>query len=322
MDEEKFLNSNILNSKVFKVKEELDTRYIHFPSNLSKVLTRINPQVVVAWEYNPAALESLVWCRVRGRKFIHLTDGTLHSERNIGRFQKLARKIICSSTDACIASSTKAKEKLISYGVKEEKIFLSLLTVDISSFNKVERERIPGRILYVGSMVKRKGLDLLISALPYIADEYELHIVGNGSEEQIEELKRLAIQKGVANKIVWRGFKEKEELWKEYSQANVFVLPTREDCFGLVLLEALCAGVPIVSSKYADGAYDTILPGVNGVIVDPFKAKEMGEAISDVLANEQYYNYEGTDDIKDKFLFENVSKGYEKAITYALRDKK
>lgn len=58
-----------------------------------------------------------------------------------------------------------------------------------------------------------------------------------------------------------------QELLEEYQKAQIFVLPTREDCFGLVLLEALCAEVPIISSKYADGAYDVIDEGKNAICI-------------------------------------------------------
>lgn len=72
-------------------------------------LTRINPDVVIAWEYNPSALKALLWCKRHGRKFIHLTDGTLHSERNIGRVQKLMRHIIIRHADASRRSMLTAR---------------------------------------------------------------------------------------------------------------------------------------------------------------------------------------------------------------------
>lgn len=133
IDERKLLQSTILESKIIKRKGEGDVHYLHIPQHLTREITRINPDVVIAWEYNPSALKALLWCKRHGRKFIHLTDGTLRSERNIGRVQKLMRHIIIRHADACIASSTKAKEKLLHWGVPERKIFLSLLTVDISA---------------------------------------------------------------------------------------------------------------------------------------------------------------------------------------------
>lgn len=139
---------------------------------------------MIAAEYNLAALQCIAWCKLHRKKFIHLTDGTLHSERQIGKMQKLSRKIVCNSADACIASSTKAKEKLLAWKVRESAIFISLLTVDGSGYQKVKKNRKKGRLLYVGGIIKRKGLDLLIEALSYVKEDYSLHIVGDGEEEE------------------------------------------------------------------------------------------------------------------------------------------
>lgn len=313
---EKLLNSRILDAKILKIKNKLDTRYIHLPANIGKELTEIMPDVVVAMEYNPAALQALLWTKSHGKKFVHWTDGTLHSERNIGTVQKITRKIITSNADSCIASSTKAKEKLLAWGVPEEKIFISLLTVDISKFQKVERAPVPGRILYVGSMIPRKGLDLLVDALPYVNCDFELRIVGNGTEEEIKQLKAAAEQKGILDKLTFCGFLQGEKLTDEYRKAQVFVLPTREDCFGLVLLEAMCAGVPIVASKYADGAYDTVVEGQNGYIADPFAAEDFGQAIARALKEQDYLN-RNSEFQTEKFAFDSVIKGYIQAVQYA-----
>lgn len=150
IDERKLLQSTILESKIIKRKGEGDVHYLHIPQHLTREITRINPDVVIAWEYNPSALKALLWCKRHGRKFIHLTDGTLHSERNIGRVQKLMRHIIIHHADACIASSTKAKEKLLHWGAPERKIFLSLLTVDISRFQFAEKRENQHALLFVG----------------------------------------------------------------------------------------------------------------------------------------------------------------------------
>lgn len=312
--EEKMLNTRILESRILKLKNKLDTRYIHLPGNVGAELSKIQPDVVIAVEYNPAALQALWWAKTHSRKFIHWTDGTLHSERNIGKVQKITRKIICGSADACIASSTKAKEKLLAWGVPEEKIFISLLTVDISQYRNVEREPVPGRILYVGSMIPRKGLDLLVDALPYVGCDFELRIVGNGTQEQIDQLKAAAEKNGVLDKLTFCGFLQGEALTEEYRKAQVFVLPTREDCFGLVLLEAMCAGVPIVASKYADGAYDTVVEGENGYIADPFVPEEFARAMDCVLEKGNALSAHKKQ--TTKFTFENVSTAYVKAVDY------
>jgi glycosyltransferase involved in cell wall biosynthesis len=320
LQKEKMLNSHVLNSRVIKIKGKLDDRYIHFPWNLLKILKEINPSIVIAGEYNPAALQSMAWCKLYNKKFIHLTDGTLFSERNIGKFQKIARKIICSQADACIASSTKAKEKLLKWGVKEKKIFVSLLTVDTTKYKNLKREPINGRILYVGSMVKRKGLDLLIDALQYVQCDFELHIVGNGNDAENNALKSAIKEKGMDSRVVFCGFKEGDKLLDEYAHAQLFVLPTREDCFGLVLLEAACAGVPIISSKYADGAYDIVQENINGFIIDPYDAKHFGDTI-DIALNNKKLMKDVSGECIDKFSFPKVIAGYIDAFSYVMKGK-
>ena len=289
IDERKLLQSTILESKIIKRKGEGDVHYLHIPQHLTREITRINPDVVIAWEYNPSALNALLWCTRHGRKFIHLTDGTLRSERNIGRVQKLMRHIIIRHADACIASSTKAKEKLLHWGVPERKIFLSLLTVDISRFRYAEKRENQHTLLFVGRIIPLKGLDLLLRALPKVHQPFELLIVGDGEAEEKAKL-----------------------------MARAFVLPTREDCFGLVLLEALCSGTPIVASKYADGAYDTVHPGENGLIVDPEDADALAEAIDSILSSEEIQRRysQNCRQYIPQFEFEAVMQGYLQAIAF------
>lgn len=315
VEQDKVRNSYFLKSKVINIKNDIDIRSVHIPSKIAPVLNKIKPEVVIAMEYNPAALKSLVWCKLHKVPFIHLTDGTLYSERNIGKVQKCARRIICKYADAFIASSTKSKEKLMAWGVDEKEIFVSLLTVDITKFLDMVKKPIPGRILYVGSMVKRKGLDLLIDALSYVEKEYELRIVGNGTEMEYEHLRKLATEKGVDQNIVWCGFKEGEDLIDEYRHAQIFVLPTREDCYGLVILEAMCSGLPIVTSKYADGSYDIVQDGINGYIVDPYDKKDLGSAINKAMDKKEFYEGDRESSC-ERFSFKNTVEGYLEAISY------
>lgn len=174
------------------------------------------------------------------------------------------------------------------------------------------------KLLYVGSLIKRKGLDLLIESLKYVDSDYELRIVGDGSESEVENIKQLAQKNGVLDKIVFCGFKQDAELLKEYEKAFLFVFPTREDCFGLVLVEALAMGTPIIASKYADGAYDTIEDYKNGIIVDPYNEEEFGKTIENALNGKVCLNGNNKN-IIDRFKFENTVHGYISAIDYVMK---
>ena len=206
----------------------------------------------------------------------------------------------------------------MAWGVPEVEIETAFLTVDIRPYLKLAYQPERGRILYVGSLAERKGLDLLIQALPLIRQNYELHIVGDSEGKEKEQFKELLKDKHLDHKVVWHGFLQGDALYHEYQQAAVFVLPTREDCFGLVLVEALAAGVPIVASKYADGAYDVIKEGVNGIIADPFIPGELAKGIENYLRNTKDMRTD-TAEIVNSFRFSDVIKHFYEEIKRRIR---
>jgi len=149
--------------------------------------------------------------------------------------------------------------------------------------------------------------------------DFHLHIVGDGDAQLITELKETAERLSLTGKITWCGYKSGQDLETEYSRAQVFVLPTTYDCFGLVLLEAMCAGVPIVSSKYADGAYDTVIEGENGYIVDPFDPEEFGKSIDRAIHEYDTLRGANAEQVK-KFSFASVTEAYVQAVQYVTGD--
>lgn len=315
----KIINSVFVKSRILKIKTKYYHRFIHIPVRIGKEIDKIDPNIIIAWEYNIAAIQSMMWCKKHGRKYISLTEGTLLTERKLWLIQKLTRKYIKTNANAFLVSGTKAREKLKSWGISDDRIFTEYLTVDIEGYLRMKRSPCDGRLLYVGRFAEGKGLDLLFHSLKRIDTEYSLHIVGGGTETEKLLLSNMAIEEGISDKLVWCGYKTGNDLIKEYAEAQVFVFPTREDCFGLVLVEALAMHVPIVSSIYADGAYDVIVDGKNGYLVDPFSPEDLSNKIKMILNNSLNQNEVDNIDseIIHKFEFSEVSKGFIEAIEYA-----
>lgn len=316
IEEEKLLNTHFLDSYTIKIPYCFDTKYIHISKGIKVELKNLHPAIVVGAEYNPTALQALQYCREQKIPYISWTDGTLHSERNIGRVQKMLRKYIIRHARAYLASSSKAREAQIFYGANPNSCFVSFLTVDLEKYKVESLEREKGRILCVGSLIKRKGIDLLFSALQGVEVEYTLVLVGNGVEEQ--NLKKLTRELEIDNKVEFLGYLSREQLKREYAKSSIFVLPTREDCFALVILEAMCAGLPVVSSKFADGAYDLIEEGKNGYIIDPYQTEKFQKCIQSLLNNPKQAKRMGqaSEEKLAQFRFEEVSKGFWEAFSY------
>lgn len=319
-DNEKLKDTYFLKSKILRVKGgEIGgtaERYIHLPANLPKMLSRLNPDIVIGSEYNPSAVLALFWARAHKKRFIHMTDGTLRSESYIGTVQKLTRKLIISQADAYLASSTKAKEKLLWWKAPEEKITISYLTVDIAPFLALQRAPEPETLLYVGRLSREKGTDLLLEALARTRHPVKLRIVGNDVNAERQKLEQQCRALGLEDRVQWCGYLEGEALRAEYSRATVLAVPSRSDCFGLVLLEAVCAGLPIVGSKYADGVYDLIREGVNGYIADPEDPAAFAACI-DAAMDTALPAQSLRQTLSKPFRFEEAAKGYFRAIALA-----
>lgn len=315
---EKLSNVHYLDSKTIKIKGKIDAKYIHVPSNVNKVLEEINPEIVIASEYNITCIKACRWCKKNKRKYISWSDGTLFSERNINIIQKYSRKYVCKNSNAFIASSTNTKKAQIHYGAKEENVFVSLLTIDVDKYRYERKEFIGNRLLFVGRLVKLKGLDLLLEALAKVNCDYKFTIVGDGDakEELIQQVKKLKIQ----DKVDFVGEKKGDEVVEYYKNSDIFILPTRQDCYGLVLLEAACATMTVISSKYADGVPDIIEENVSGIIVDPYNEEDMVTKINYALKNREYSFKLAQNAYKNvnKFEFDKVMLGFKKAIEYVL----
>ena len=314
IDQEKLQNSVFLESKTIKIKKSYDNYYLHIPTGVAKELEKIKPDVVVGSEYNPTILQALYYCKKKKIPFVSWTDGTLFSERNRNFVQKFLRRFVITRADSYIASSTKSKEAQIYYGADAEKCHISLLSVDVEKYIQKPGGTGIGKILYVGSLIERKGVDLLLQALSKSMSPFDLYLAGAG--EEMHNLKSLAKELKITEYVHFLGQLSREELLVHYADSDLFVLPTREDCFALVILEAICAGLPIVCSKYADGAYDMIEDGKNGFIIDPYDTEMFTEKIDQLLKNPDLAQKmrEESEEVIEKFRFENIAKGYLAAI--------
>lgn len=321
--EEELGNHSFLDCRVLTIKRRYDDKRIVLSVGIGKKLKELAPDIVICMEYNQTILQAVHWCRRHHIPYISWSDGTANSEKNINRLQYVFRKYVIKRAAGFISSSTATMEHQMSFGAKRELCHKSLLTVDIQKYLQKKSEGYkPGKtLLYVGGLIGRKGLDLLLPALQMTSEDIKLIIVGEGIEEQ--PLKTQVEELGLKERVTFRGFLEGRELNECYENSDVFILPTREDCYGLVILEAMCASLPVISSKYADGAFDIMEPGVHGAIVDPYQSEEMAAAITKMFENEdeliemQKACYQRA----LKFSFEHVSQGFYEALE-ALRYQK
>ncbi|HEY3495172.1 MAG TPA: glycosyltransferase family 4 protein [Polyangiaceae bacterium] len=153
-----------------------------------------------------------------------------------------------------------------------------------------ERLALGGRpvLLSITRLVKRKGLDSVLAALPQVREavpEVAYVVVGDGPDG--ERLRARANELGVADRVHFVGAKPDDELPLWYALADVFVLPSRSEPpdvegFGIVFLEAAAAERPVVAAR-AGGVPDAVADGVNGLLVAPDDTRELANALVALL---------------------------------------
>ncbi|MCF4102184.1 glycosyltransferase [Gillisia sp. M10.2A] len=114
----------------------------------------------------------------------------------------------------------------------------------------VEKNTPSKNILFLSRIHPKKGIELLIESISELKNQnVRVIIAGEGEREYIEELIQLTKLMGVENKIKFLGGVYGSDKWELYEQADVFVLPTYSENFGIVVIEALAAGIPVITTK-------------------------------------------------------------------------
>jgi len=191
--------------------------------------------------------------------------------------------------DAVLTMTYSGKESLISeFSVADELITIVPHGVDLSRFEarkKDQNDRPETVLLYVGGLYKRKGLRYLVEAIGIArrkGSKVKLVIVGEGEEKKklTKHIRRMRLEKNVELK----GYLTDEQVSEEYKNSDVFVFPSLQEGFGIPLVEAMAAGLPIISTNTSS------IPevvGDAGILVEAGNANELANAIVTVSENEE-----------------------------------
>lgn len=145
----------------------------------------------------------------------------------------------------------------------------------------------PLRLLTVASLIKRKAHDILIKSLAALSDcDWQARFVGNEDldsawaiklKEQVESL-------GLSSRIIFVG--PVDYIQEEYHLADIFVLPSRFEGYGMVYAEALASGLPIIAAKA--GAVPDVVPEIAGVLIPPDNVSALTEALHRIITDQPY----------------------------------
>lgn len=217
------------------------------------------------------------------RPFISTEQGlTGANSSGIRIATKFFRSMIYRDAKLCVASSKAVAEDFYRLGVRKVQIVPNGVDFNIFS-NKQGKYSGKHTILTVGRLEKVKGHSYLINAFEEIKKKIpnaHLVIIGDGSERN--NLEKQANDLGIKNSVTFVGEILNNDLPDYYKEADVFVMPSFYEGFGITAIEAMACGVPVVASRVG-GLLEIIENGETGILVKPKDSKEIIDAISLLL---------------------------------------
>jgi len=201
-------------------------------------------------------------------------------------------------TSKVIAVNQMEAEQYKSMGMYNEKIEIIPHGIDLAEFTDLPKRGTFRKkcginseeklILYIGRLHEIKGIDILMKAYACLAKElHSTKLVITGPDDgYLSTYKELATQLGVERKILFTGPLYGRDKLEVYVDADMFVLPSRYEIFGMTILEACACAKPVVATDVCGAARGIIMNGSTGFLVQPENVLELTEALRRLLTNE------------------------------------
>lgn len=239
----------------------------------------------------------------------------------------LGKLLILNSAKLIAVSRTNA-EDIAKVGATKEKIRIIPNGIKMERFvnaNLDDRGKSGPIVLYVGRISEDKGIECLLRAAPSVLRQFpntEFLIVGE-DYGYLNNLKSLVNSLGIEKSVIFTGRLTNRRLVDVYRSADVFVLPSELEAFGIVVIEAMASGVPIIVSN-CGGMKNIVEDGMNGLIFDVGDARQLADKIRLLISDEELRSRlaeNGRETVRERYTIEKVvdtlERLYEKTLNSA-----
>ncbi len=233
------------------------------------------------------------------------------------------KKKLLQKADHILAVSSFTKNKLVELQqVPAEKISVFPNTLDPhfqlpAEFSKPaylqkryglsEQDQVIFTLTRLNSEEGYKGYDKVISILPQLVKSglsFKYILAGKADEAEKKRMQELIAANGLEEYVLMPGFIADEEVTAHYLLADVFVMPSKGEGFGIVYLEAMACGLPVIAGN-KDGSVDALKNGELGTLIDPDDVLQLEQALQQVLGNDQLQKQQLQNEVMKVFGFES-----------------
>ncbi len=315
-----------------KIETGYDRGFIAVSPSIIGHLLKFRPHIVFPQAFSLwTVLVVLLKPLCRWRIAIIYDGSSPNTDFRDSSFRTSVRRILAKFADAFVSNSEAGKRYLVeALNVPEAEVFTRTYLVPDAetllkplSTTKVEKLDLKQPIfLYVGRITARKGIKTLLEACALLKkqgySDYTLLIVGKGDQQ--EELESFIREQDFYEQVKWVGWVDYGSLGTYFDQADVFVFPTFEDVWGMVVPEAMVFGKPVLCSNGA-ASCELIVSGENGYVFDPSQAQDLAEKMQVFLDNPDLIESMGE---RSRQLIaqknpETAAKGYVEVISFLMK---
>jgi glycosyltransferase involved in cell wall biosynthesis len=242
----------------------------------------------------------LAWLVAKRARIPALFYGEMYprpaANRTVAALKNLPKRVMLGGDTICLAIGSGARQVFLDMGIPENRIHLAPYAVD-NQFFMAQHEQLKGQkvalkaelgvspedpvVLCVAGMRPEKRQEDLVEAMARLSSGGRLVLVGHGP--RLEEIRALCRSR--LPSAVLTGFKNQSELPRLYAAADVFVLPSKTDAFGLVVNEAMCFALPVLASTGVAAARDLVVDGENGFTFRPGDVEALSVRLGTLLAD-------------------------------------
>lgn len=309
-----------------------------FHPSLYKTIKRLNPDVLIGDGFFKWTFASILYKLRHKTPLVICYERTPHVERNAQWYRTLFRRLVVKITDAMCCNGQLCGEYARSLGMRSDKITYGHMVADTNNLSALsqridENRRINFRekyginnilFLYVGRLIRLKGLKELLAAwkkIEEMTNEASLILVGDGPDKL--SLYSFCKDYNLKN-VYFVGNVSYDEIVTYYTSADVFIIPTLEDNWSLVVPEAMACGLPILCSKYNGCWPELIKDGQNGWVFDPLNKDDTVKVLTWCLHHQDELPRMGdrSKEIVKPFNAENAARSIYNACKIALNHRK
>lgn len=312
----------ILKSKQITNKTKTDQNFFHINKDIIKEIEKENPDTIIhAWRAGLSAFQTCHRAKKHKKRFVLWSGSTKYEKSRRRTITKPLVKRLVKNSTSYRSYGTRASEYLESLGANPKKIFKLYNTIDIDFFIQQAEELKPQKeqikkelwikeknsILFVWRLVQGKWVFELLewfSLFQEKSKDFALIFVGSWPEE--EALKKIVEEKSISS-VYFMWYQQKSEISKYFTIADIFTLPSYREVRGLVINEAMCFGLPILTTKFVGASIDLVREGENGYIIQQVNSKNIDYWLMNIVKN-NLTKKNKSKRIIERFTIKNITK--------------